>query len=189
MRPRPLVCRSWYMREKSWSFKESYDTVLRYVLWLHNVRGVKPEEVVALDFVNCPEFIFLWLALWSLGAILACINYNLTSTPLIQSLHVMTARFLIMDPKIRSVLTSEVEAEITSPTFTSSNAVPAPLKIAHSDHAFQPLMPYHPPYRAPDPARAGFRPRDPAILIYTSGTTGLPKPAISPWAKSHIGGA
>lgn len=148
-----------------------------------------------MDFMNCPQFVFLWLALWSLGAVPAFINYNLTGSPLVHSIRVSTARLLIVDPEIRSVLTPEVEAEITSPTFLSSTtnssssrpASTSQLKIVHFTPTIQSSLPYQPAYRAPDSARCNTRPRDPAILIFTSGTTGLPKAAISSWNKLHVG--
>lgn len=186
----------------TWSFRQTYDTVLRYAAWLHHGHGVRPRDIVALEFMNCPQFVFLWLALWSLGAVPAFINYNLTGGPLVHSIRASTARLLIVDPEVRSVLTPEVEAEITSPTFLStttkssnsgsSNSIPAsisPLRIVHFTSTIQSSLPYQPAYRAPDSARSKTRPRDPAILIFTSGTTGLPKPAISSWNKLHIGGA
>ncbi|ERF76582.1 hypothetical protein EPUS_05855 [Endocarpon pusillum Z07020] len=186
----------------TWSFRQTYDSVLRYAAWLHHGHGVESRHIVALEFMNCPQFVFLWLALWSLGAVPAFINYNLTGAPLVHSIRVSTARLLIVDPEIRSVLTPEVEAEITSPTFLSrsstsnstsnSDSVPAstsPLKIVHFTSTIQSSLPYQPAYRAPDSARSHIRPRDPAILIYTSGTTGLPKPAISSWNKFNVGGA
>jgi acyl-CoA synthetase (AMP-forming)/AMP-acid ligase II len=168
---------------KTWSFREAYDMVLRFASWLHNNHGVKPREIVALDFVNCPQFVFLWLALWSLGAIPAFINYNLTGSPLIHSIRVSTARILIIDPDVQHVLTPEVEAELTSSTFLTDNPTTTPLKIIPFTATLQSSLPYHPPFRAPDSARSTIRPRDPAILVSTSGTTGLPKPAIVSWNK------
>lgn len=177
---------------KRWTFKETYDMVLRYAAWLHHNHAVQTRDVVALDFVNCPEFIFLWLALWSLGAIPAFLNYNLTGRSLIHSVRVSTARLLIIDPEIRSALNPEVEAELTSPTFGStSNCTDKPSQpftIVHFSPIIQSSLPYQPPYRAPDAARSKVRPRDPAILISTSGTTGLPKPAIISWAKVRVAG-
>ncbi len=203
----------------TWSFQQTYDTVLGYAAWLQS-QGVRSKDIVALDFMNCPQFVFLWLALWSLGAVPAFINYNLTGKPLIHSIRVSTARLLIVDPEIKSALTPEVEAEITSRTFLSSttnsssssssssssknnnnssrnsssnsSSIPKPtsrLKIVHFTSDLQSSLTHQPAYRAPDSARSKTLPRDLAILIYTSGTTGLPKPAICSWNKLHIGGA
>ena len=177
---------------KTWSFSETYDTVLRYAAWLHHGYGVKSRDIVALDFMNCPEFVFLWLALWSLGATPAFINHNLMGNPLVHSIRVSTTRLLILDPEIRSVLTPEVEAEITSPMFLSttdgSTNASDRLTIVNFTSTIQSSLPYQPRYRAPDSARSKTLLRDAAILIYTSGTTGLPKPAISSWTKIHTGG-
>ncbi|KAF7509708.1 hypothetical protein GJ744_007579 [Endocarpon pusillum] len=190
----------------TWSFSQTYHTVLRYAAWLHHGHAVESGHIVALDFINSPQFVFLWLSLWSLGAVPAFINYNLTGGPLVHSVRVSTARLLIVDPEIRSVFTPEVEAEMTSPTFFSSkpkssnsgssnsnsNSIPAstsPLKIVHFTSTIQSSLPYQPAYRAPDSARSNIRPRDAAILIYTSGTTGLPKPAILSWNKLNVADA
>ncbi len=57
----------WY-EGQSWTYKEVYDIVLKYAAWLKNKCAVAPNEVVALDFMNSPKFVFIWLAIWSLGA-------------------------------------------------------------------------------------------------------------------------
>ncbi|KAL9617890.1 MAG: hypothetical protein Q9204_008452, partial [Flavoplaca sp. TL-2023a] len=62
----------------TWTFKETYDVVLKYGTWLKTRYNVAPKEIVALVFMNCPEFVFLMLGLWSIGAHPALINYNLT---------------------------------------------------------------------------------------------------------------
>src|SRR2546423_8428700 len=106
----------------SWTFKQTYDVVLQYAGWLHNTYHVKAKEIVAIDFMNCPSFVFLTLALWSLGATPAFINYNLTSTPLIHCVRLSTARLLFVDPEVRSMISPEVRSALASPTFRSGNS-------------------------------------------------------------------
>lgn len=48
---------------KSWTFKQYYDTVLRYAGWLHKTHHVVKGEIVALDMMNSPSFCFLVPAL------------------------------------------------------------------------------------------------------------------------------
>lgn len=182
---------------QTWTFQEAYENVLRYAGWLSRNHGVQKGEIVALDFMNCPPFVFLCLALWSLGAVPAFVNYNLSGGALVHCVRVSTARVIIVDPEVRAGWTEEVEAEVTVPGFRSSTGRGEATRssggdrvtIVHFDATIQSSMPYQPPHRAPDSARSKTRPRDPAILIYTSGTTGLPKPAISSWTKLHVGGA
>lgn len=173
-------------QSQSWTFKQTYDTVLRYAGWLHNTYHIKFKEIIAIDFMNCPQFIFLTLALWSLGATPAFINYNLTSTPLIHCVRASTARLLLVDPEIRSVISPEVLSALSSPTFRSGSGG-GPTKVVFLEKDFQTSLPYYPSYRAPDEVRNGTTGKDRAVLIYTSGTTGLPKAANVAWTRLFVG--
>jgi acyl-CoA synthetase (AMP-forming)/AMP-acid ligase II len=178
-----LVCQS-----QSWTFKQTYDMALRYAGWLHDTYHIKPKEIVAIDFMNCPPFIFLTLALWALGATPAFINYNLTSTPLIHCVRASTARLLLVDPEVRSAISPEVLSALGSPTFRSgSNG--GPTELVFLEKGFQTSLPYYPAYRAPNEVRNGTTRKERAVLIYTSGTTGLPKPANVAWNRLIMGGA
>jgi acyl-CoA synthetase (AMP-forming)/AMP-acid ligase II len=173
-------------QSRSWTFKHTHEMVLRYAGWLHNTYHVKPGEVIAIDFMNCPQFIFLSLALWSLGALPAFINYNLTGAPLIYSVRSSTARLLVVDPEVRSAISPEVLAALASPTFRSGISA-GPTELVFLEKDFETSLPYYPAYRAPDEARNGTTAKDRAVLIYTSGTTGLPKPAIMSWGRLVMG--
>ncbi|OAP62208.1 hypothetical protein AYL99_04411 [Fonsecaea erecta] len=170
---------------KTWTFKQTYDMVLRYAGYLHATHAVLPGEIVAMDFMNGPPFLFLTMALWSLGALPAFINYNLTSTSFVHSVKTSSARLLIVDPEIESkVLTDETKAIFSAPNFRN-NAFP--LEVAVLTPGLQSSLEYFPPYRAPDSARSGVVGRSPCVLISTSGTTGLPKAAIVPWDRTVVG--
>ena len=168
---------------KTWTFKETYDMSLRYAGWLHGTLGITPKEIVAVDFMNSPEFVFITLALWSLGAIPAYINYNLTGPALIHCVKISTARVLLVDPNISHKLTDEVQSEFASPTFRNASF---PLEVVVLNHSFATSLPYFPPHRASDSARSDIKARSPAALIFTSGTTGLPKAAILSWEKLGV---
>lgn len=170
---------------RSWTYKQTYDTVLKYAAMLKEKYGVKPKEIVGLDFTNCTSFIFFWFALWSLGATPAFINYNLTGKPLTHSVKVSTARLLFVDNEVRSAFTPEVLKEMGSPDFRDGKG---PLEVVFYDGAMESSVLYWKPYRAPDTDRSGALIPHLAILIYTSGTTGLPKPAIVSWSKIIMGG-
>lgn len=166
---------------KQWTFKETYDTVLRYAGWLHTHHSVVPGEIIGIDFMNNPQFIFLTLALWSLGAVPALINYNLTAAPFVHSVRTSSARLLIVDPEIEAkVLTPETKEAFDAPNFRNDAF---PLDVVVLDQGMQSSLNYFPSYRAPDTARAGVTARSPSVLIFTSGTTGLPKAAIVPWER------
>ncbi|EXJ95989.1 hypothetical protein A1O1_01115 [Capronia coronata CBS 617.96] len=170
---------------KTWTFRETYDSVLRYAGYLHCRHSVLPGEIIALDLMNSPQFIFLTLALWSLGAVPAFINYNLVSTPFVHSVRTSSARLLIVDPEIAAkVLTPDTEEALRNPNFRN-DAFPLEVLVLHP--GLQSSLKYFPPYRAPDSTRAGVSGRSPAVLISTSGTTGLPKAAIVPWHRMIYG--
>ncbi|KIX00227.1 uncharacterized protein Z518_10366 [Rhinocladiella mackenziei CBS 650.93] len=170
---------------RKWTFKQTYDMVLRYAGYLHNHHSIAPGEIIAMDMMNCPQFIFVAMALWSLGALPAFINYNLTSATLIHSVRTSSARLLIMDPEVEPrALTPETLETFTAPNFWNNTC---PLEIAVLTTGLQSSLEYHPPYRAPDSARSGAIARSPCVLISTSGTTGLPKAAIVPWDRTAVG--
>lgn len=170
---------------KTWTFAQTYDATLRYAGYLHTTHFITPGEIIAMDFMNCPQFVFLTLALWSLGAIPAYINYNLTGAPLIHCIKVSTARLLLVDPEVATkALSKETRSVLESSNFRN-NAFP--LQVAVLDIGLQSSLTYFPPYRAPDTARNGAESRGPCALIFTSGTTGLPKPAILAWERVQTG--
>ncbi|KIV94254.1 hypothetical protein PV10_02037 [Exophiala mesophila] len=170
---------------RKWTFKQAYDSVLRYAGYLHSQHSVKPGEIIALNFMNSPQFLFMVMAVWSLGALPAFINYNLVGPAFIHSVRVSTARLLILDPEVAArVLTDEATSTLKAPNFRN-NAFP--MELAVLNPGLQSSLDYYPPYRAPDSARSGAIARSPAVLIFTSGTTGLPKAAIVPWDRTVVG--
>jgi acyl-CoA synthetase (AMP-forming)/AMP-acid ligase II len=161
---------------KHYTYAAVYDAVLRYGNWIRTNLGVKPKDVVAMDFQNSETFIFIWWALWSIGAKPAFINYNLTDQPLAHTLKTSTAKICLVDPNVVDSFTDDVRGLISGMkvvTFTKDLEVAA--------MAMEPV-------RAPDSDRSEDLAANMAILIYTSGTTGLPKPAIVSWGKLIVGG-
>ncbi|KAK3939175.1 hypothetical protein QBC46DRAFT_152132 [Diplogelasinospora grovesii] len=162
--------------DKTYTYAQAYDTVLRYANWLKERRGIKKGELVALDFQNTDTFLLLVIALWSLGAKPALINYNLTGQPLIHCVKRADARLMLIDPvvagnvgeDVRSVL-SDVSFEVVTPEMEAEMLTMDPV-------------------RPPDDLRADAQGQDMAMLIYTSGTTGLPKGAIVTWRKLTVVG-
>ena len=170
---------------KEWTFREVYDVVLKYGSWLKTNYAIASKDVVAIDFFNGPHFIFFWLALWSLGAYPAFINYNLTGQSLLHCVKTSTARILFVDEEVQPKITQEVSDALASSDFRDGRG---PVEIVSLDKALERQILKTKGIREPDASRAGVEAHDMANLIYTSGTTGLPKPAIVSWNKAYIGG-
>lgn len=165
---------------RTWSFQEVYETTLRYGRWFQTVHGVKPREIVAMDFMNSSTFVFICLGLWSIGAIPAFINYNLSGNPLTHSIKSSSARLLVVEDEVRSSFDQDQLATLESPDFRDGKG---PVEVVFFTPAVEAQVLQTEAVRADDRTRGSTTAPDMAILIYTSGTTGLPKPAIVSWKK------
>ncbi|QSZ32192.1 hypothetical protein DSL72_001763 [Monilinia vaccinii-corymbosi] len=159
---------------KKWTFKETYDIVLKFGTWLKNTHNIKPEEIVAMDFTNSDKYFFLWFGLWSIGAKPAFINYNLTGKVLSHCIKVSTARLCIVDPLVEEQVTQEVRDE--SPDTSFQVLTPDLEATILSTEGV----------REPDSTRQQQDKSKIGMLIYTSGTTGFPKPAVLAWGKANF---
>ncbi|XWW99818.1 hypothetical protein V2A60_007830 [Cordyceps javanica] len=162
--------------DRRYTYAQFYDRVLRYGTYLRARHGVKPGDIVAVDFQNSDTFLFLWWGLWAVGAKPAFINYNLTGQPLAHCVSAATARLCIVDPAVASNVTAEVRDALRDVEFL---VLTPELQAAAAGTT---------PVRSPDRDRSEAEFSNMAILIYTSGTTGLPKAAIVSWAKCIGGG-
>ncbi|KAK1753401.1 hypothetical protein QBC47DRAFT_42662 [Echria macrotheca] len=162
--------------DRAYTYAQAYDTVLRYANWLKKKHGVKKGELVALDFQNTDTFIFLVFALWSLGAVPALINYNLTGHALSHCIKKAASRLVLVDPTIAANVSDDVRSELPHINF----------EIATPEQQAQMLA--MDAIRPPDDVRNDAKADDMGILIFTSGTTGLPKAAIVSWAKIAVVG-
>ncbi|KAG9960534.1 acetyl-CoA synthetase-like protein, partial [Aureobasidium melanogenum] len=154
------------------SYKHVYETVLKFAAWLKQEHGVNKGDMVAIDFTNKPQFIYLWFAIWSLGAKAAFINTNLRGKALLHCVKACEAKLFIVDPAIQEALTGEVRQEL------EGSVVSVVL-----DEVIEGRIVATKGLRVPDTERGGQQMWDTAVLIFTSGTTGLPKPAVVPWRK------
>lgn len=161
---------------RKWTYKQTYDIVLRYGTWLRETYDVKPKDIVAMDFENSDQFVFMWLGLWSIGARPAFLNYNLSGQPLIHCIRASAAKLVLIDPNVQKNVTEDVRQALPDIKFVVFTPELENDALTSS------------PVRAPDSARSGEKLRNMAMLIYTSGTTGLPKPAVVSLAKCIIGG-
>ncbi|GMF79428.1 unnamed protein product [Aspergillus oryzae var. brunneus] len=170
---------------RAWTFHETYVMALRYGAWLKKAHGIKPKEIVAMDFMNSSTFIFLLLGLWSIGAVPAFINYNLSGKPLTHCVRTSTARLLVVDEEIRQQFTPEQMETLGSPEFREGGGS---VDVVFLTPEVESQIMQMEATREDDSVRNGPALRDLALLIYTSGTTGLPKPAIVSWRKCWSGG-
>ncbi|KAK3674870.1 long-chain fatty acid transporter fat1 [Recurvomyces mirabilis] len=168
-------------QKTEWTYAESYKIVLKYARWLQDVHGVQKNEIVAINITNKPLFIWVWLALWSLGAKPAFINSNLRGNAFVHCVRLSTSRLLLVDPEVRDVLNDETRPEL------ASDGRGRAIDTFILEPSLQNEILAGPTYRAPDTVRSGEKNTDRAILIYTSGTTGLPKAANVSWQKARAG--
>ncbi|KAL9101772.1 MAG: hypothetical protein Q9163_003019 [Psora crenata] len=178
---------------QEWTYSEVYDIVLKCGTWLKMRFGVAQGEVVAMDLMNGPWFLFFWLALWSLGAIPAFINYNLTGAPLLHSIKASGSRLLLVEEEVRPRFTAKVIDTLNSPAARDGKG---PVETVFLTPELEAEIMATRGARESDASRGGVTLRDNAILIFTSGTTGYPKPAVISWRKclgsawvtrSHLG--
>lgn len=169
---------------QTWTYKEAYETVLRYGQYFKQTYGIQPKEIVALDYMNSANFIFIWLGLSSIGATPAFINYNLSGNPLTHCVKVSTARLLVADEEIRHKFTPEQLAKFSSPDFRDGKG---PVDVVFITPEIESQILQTPAIREDDSVRSSPAARNMALLIYTSGTTGYPKPAVVSWWKCWSG--
>jgi len=160
---------------RQWTYKETYQTVLKYGTWLKKTYNIKPKDIVAMDFMNSDKFIFLWFGLWAIGAKPAFINYNLVGKALAHCIEVSTANLTLIDPELEGNFTQELRDELSNVEFrVLTPELEAEIMSTEG-------------IREPDASRTEDLSQNIAALIYTSGTTGLPKPAIMSWGKVNMG--
>ena len=167
--------------KRAWTYAEAYECVLKYAAWLKNKHGVQKEEVIAMDYTNKPQFVWMWFALWSLGAIPAKINHNLRDQAFVHSVKISTARLLVVDAQIREVINDDTLAGL------AADEKGRGVEVVIAEPEVEEEMHAQTPYRAPDEARSGATIGSTSMLIYTSGTTGLPKAANVNWGKPLSG--
>lgn len=164
---------------QSWSYKAAYEVVLKYATWLSERHNVRRAEIVAMDFTNKPEFLWVWLGLWALGATPAFINYNLEGERLVYCVDASTANLMLVDEEVKKVL-DDPETLQKLENGGKRRVVVFDAHLTAGVATWRAIRP-------PDEARNTVLLPDPAMLIYTSGTTGMPKAAVVSWHKINYG--
>ncbi|ANB15115.1 long-chain fatty acid transporter FAT1 [Sugiyamaella lignohabitans] len=160
---------------ETYTYRQLHNIILKYAHLLHFEYNIGQGDSVAFDCVNKSEYVFVWMALWSIGAKPAFINYNLKDHSLVHCIKAANAKIVIVDDEV---------ADNVRPIEDKLDGVP----VVYMDKYFYQQVQNSPPYDAPASER---NPDDKlfgtAMLIYTSGTTGLPKAAIMSWHKATLG--
>ncbi len=129
--------------------------------------GVRKEDKVCLWLPNCPEFIYSYFAILSLGAIVVPIN-NLFKRE--------EAKFIIEDSKCTILILSIDKLEASKVILSRVSSLKYLICVPRSNDAsvknFYELLKEDGPF-----FKNKLKPDDIAEIIYTSGTTGRPKGA------------
>lgn len=167
---------------EKYTYSQLYSIVLRLSYILANEYGIKENDTIGIDMRNRPLFVFTWLALWNLGAKPAFFNYNVSSDPLVHSIHVSGVSQILIDSDTRSIFTPEIQERVSkecSLHFIDEKSLESRIKDSNSLE-----------FRQPDSLRnRKDHAWDAGCYIFTSGTTGLPKAAIMSWRKINLGTA
>ncbi|KAK9857441.1 hypothetical protein MYU51_020883 [Penicillium brevicompactum] len=155
-----------WTRERSYTYREVQDHACQYAHFFLS-QGVKKGDLVAVYLQNREEYIFAWVALWSIGCAPAAINYNLTGDALLHCLKISGAKILIVDEE--SGCRARVEE---SQDAIIGNLGMKPMVL---DDALKAQISTHPTTLPPKELGKHIQGEFPAILLYTSGTTGMPK--------------
>ncbi|KAK0870585.1 hypothetical protein LTS02_002380 [Friedmanniomyces endolithicus] len=147
---------------RSWTYKQFYDSVQRVGNWLMNDLGVRQGEMVALNGPNSAEFLMIFFGLEAVGAHVAFTNCHLTGGPLVHSVKLAEARYMIADRDIRHLVEP-----------CGDDLAKAAVETAYYDEAS--LAALNDTTPIPAARSASVLSSDVHALIYTSGTTGLPK--------------
>lgn len=152
-------------RDQPISFLNLYDSVFRLSQGLLKA-GIKKSDKVAIYLPNCPEYIYSYLALFSIGATVVPMDYMLTEDELVSCLTHCQAKCLIAKEKeslslenLKSRLSGLEEIIALDPVRTNFNSLQKILDSA------RPLPPQN----------IKIEETDPALIMYTSGTTGSAK--------------
>ena len=124
-----------WSRAGCYTWKKTYDRVCQYGNYFLSL-GLKPGDLLGVYLLNSPEFIFVWLGLWSIGCAPALINYNLASDSLVHCVKLSGTSVLMVDcdPDCQK-RTDECREKLVTETGIKLVTLTEQLKseLAHSD--------------------------------------------------------
>ena len=143
-------------------------------------RGVRKGDRISVLLYNCHQYIEIFFALSTIGAILVPLNWRLAGPELQFLIEDSGARMLIFDTEFEEVIASIRPHLNLSPQdyFTVGNPCPGWTKD-YEDTLHE--YPNHEPL-----VLSPVGDEDPHIIMYTSGTTGVPKGAVLPHRKTFF---
>ncbi|ABZ82816.1 long-chain-fatty-acid-coa ligase [Heliomicrobium modesticaldum Ice1] len=146
-------------KHSRYSYAALQETVDRYRRCLY-ARGVRPGERVGLFCRNSADFIFAYMAIASLGAVVIPLNIMFRPREI---------GYILSDAGSRHVVTDRL-LELASAELNDSD-----LPAQHLLSELRETAPAYSHHPAPD---VPITPEDPCVILYTSGTTGRPKGAV-----------
>ncbi|MEW6074869.1 MAG: AMP-binding protein [Candidatus Omnitrophota bacterium] len=154
-----------FFNNKAISFTELKDSSFRLANTLSNKLGLKRQEKVAVYLPNSIEYVYSYLALWSVGATVVPLDFMLTEEELVSCIFHSQARILIAKPRHNISFASIKEK---CPTLE---------KIVLCSEEVSPFLAFQQLLQQCDsaPVNIEIPDKEYAIIFYTSGTTGKPK--------------
>ncbi|KAJ9615695.1 hypothetical protein H2200_001771 [Cladophialophora chaetospira] len=153
-----------WSRTGCYTRSQVYQQSCKFANWFLS-QGVVPGQWVAVYLQNCPEFMFIWLALWAIGCAPALLNYNLAEESLLHALKLSGSSLLLVDPELASRITAvgdSITGDLGMKVFLLNEKLKSEISALRPD-------------RPDDSYRENIRGEDNQALIYTSGTSGKPK--------------
>jgi long-chain acyl-CoA synthetase len=147
---------------RSISYQELDKQINQYAYYLLSL-GVKQGDTIALSCYNTPQFIYSYLAIAKMGAMVVPLNLMLTMEEILYILHHSNAKTLIVHEKIAKKLNLNLDAVKNQLQLKN-------IMVLNEETSFliDSVQPVDLPVVDPDTI---------STLLYTSGTTGKPKGA------------
>jgi long-chain acyl-CoA synthetase len=130
--------------------------------------GVRPDDPVALQLPNIPQFLISYFGILKAGGIVVPLNVLLKAPEVAYHLSDSGARVLITWEGILAEAAKGAEAAGLDQVYAVGHAADSPGAVP-----FERLL----AVAVPDYEMAARQPTDTAVIVYTSGTTGRPKGA------------